>query len=135
MNDFPVLHPEAEPDATDRAQKEAARISEQNLRRDERIRNHIHLAGLIVFWVFVFVVVLICLSLILAWHIGAPESWRFLNVEQRDDLKMVLLSAVGSSFVTVLSKRWLNPRQQASFYFTSVQFRHHPCLHTPPRRA
>jgi hypothetical protein len=102
------VRPEEEIAPSANAQIEAARITAGNLRRDESIRRHIHRGGLVIYWIFVIVGVV--LFLIWAWHLGAPEKLRFLSVEQRYDLEMVLLSAVGSSFVTDASKRWLNPR-------------------------
>ena len=108
MSTAPDVHPEQEPPASETAKTEAARFATGNLRRDEAVRTNIHIAGLLVFWVFVTVV--LAMFLVLSWHLIAPESWRFLNPEQRDDLQMVLLSAVGSSFATVLSRRWLNPK-------------------------
>jgi hypothetical protein len=65
-----VVIPEEEPQPSKKAQKEAARIAEGNLRRDEAIRTHIHLAGLVVLWVLV--AVLLILSLIWAWHMATP---------------------------------------------------------------
>jgi hypothetical protein len=100
--------PEQEPAPTEDAQKEALAISHGSLRRDESIRTHIHLAGLVLFWMFVFV--MISLTLVWAWHLGAPERWRFLTSEQRQDLQMALLSAAGSSYITQVSKRWISPK-------------------------
>jgi hypothetical protein len=101
--------PEEEPAASDNALLEAARFADRNLKRDDAVRTHIHRGGLVVYWTFVSVGV--GLFLIWSWHLGAPERWRFLTVEQRNDLQMVLLSAVGSSFVTEASRRWLHPRK------------------------
>jgi hypothetical protein len=109
MSTFPTVEPEREPESTDETRKEAIRFADRNLRRDESVRTHIHLGGLAVYWIFVSVG--IALFLVWSWHLGAPERWRFLNVEQRNDLQMVLLSAVGSSFVTEASRRWLHPRK------------------------
>jgi hypothetical protein len=105
-----VVRPEQETAPSENAQTEAARISSGNLRRDESVRRHIHRGGLVIYWIFVSVG--IALFLVWAWHLGAPEKWRFLTVEQRYDLEMVLLSAVGSSFMTEASRRWLNPRKE-----------------------
>jgi hypothetical protein len=109
MSTQPVVIPEQEPEASENAQKEAAHFADRNLKRDDAIRTHIHRGGLVVYWAFVSVG--IGLFLIWSWHLGAPEKWRFLTVEQRNDLQMVLLSAVGSSFVTEASRRWLHPRK------------------------
>jgi len=110
MSTLQTVEPEHEPaEATDAARKEAMDFSARNLRRDNSIRTHIHLGGLVVYWSFLSVGV--ALFLIWAWHLGAPDKLRFLTIEQRNDLQMVLLSAVGSSFVTEASRRWLNPKK------------------------
>ena len=57
------------------------------------------MAGLLVFWIFISSRILLFLNLV--WHLGAPTNLRFLNPEQRDDLQMALLSAIGSSFVAI----------------------------------
>jgi hypothetical protein len=108
MSTFQTVQPEQEPATSHAALKESADFTSGKLERDESIRTHIHVAGLLVFWVFVSVV--LAMFIVLSWHLAAPEKWRFLNSEQRDDLQMVLLSSVGSSFATVLSRRWLNPK-------------------------
>lgn len=104
----PVVVPEKEPELSQAALTEATRFEDRDLRRDETVRTNIHIAGLLVFWVFISV--LLVMGLVLAWHLVAPEKWRFLNGDQRGDLEMALLSALGSSFATVLSKKWLNPK-------------------------
>jgi hypothetical protein len=109
MSTQPVVIPEQEPEASENAQKEATRFADRNLKRDDAIRTHIHLGGLVVYWIFISVG--IGLFLIWSWHLGAPDKLRFLTIEQRNDLQMVLLSAVGSSFVTEASRRWLHPRR------------------------
>jgi hypothetical protein len=103
------VQPEPEPQPTPDALKEAAGFSEGDLRRDNAVRTHLHRGGILVYWVFLGVGVI--LFLIWAWHLGAPDKYRFLTVEQRNDLQMVLLSAVGSSFVTQATQRWLNPKK------------------------
>jgi hypothetical protein len=103
------INPEQEPASSCDAQKEAAGFQQGNLDRDEAVRTHIHIAGLIVFWAFV--IVGLALFIILAWHLGAPSNLHFLTAEQRNDLQMVLLSFIGSSFVTIVANRWLNPKQ------------------------
>ena len=109
MNIEPRVIPEHEPEPSEKAEKEAARFASRNLQRDDTVRTHIHRGGLVVLWIIVSVG--IGLFLVWAWHLGAPEKLRFLTVEQRDDLQMVLFSAVGSSFVTNVSRRWLNPKR------------------------
>src|ERR1035441_6044056 len=93
-----IVVPEQEPEPTEKSLKEASAFARGDLRRYQEIQTHIHRAGLVVFWIFVSVGVI--LGLIWAWHIGAPEKWRFLDTEQRQDLQMALVSALGSSFVT-----------------------------------
>ena len=110
MSTIPTVNPEKEqPIPSPAALKEAAGFSEGDLRRDNAIRTQIHYGGIVIYWVFLGVG--ITLFLIWAWHLGAAEKYRFLTIEQRNDLQMVLLSAVGSSFVTEATRRWLNPRK------------------------
>lgn len=109
MNANGVVVPEQESEPSEDSLKEASAIARGDLRRHEAIQNHIHRAGLMVFWIAI--VVGVALGLIWAWHIGAPERWRFLNTEQRQDLQLVLISMLGSSFVTQASRRWISPRK------------------------
>jgi len=109
-NQIPSVRPEPEPTDLQTARIEAAKVfSGQWQKRDNTVRGAIHWAGLVIFWTFV--VVGIVLFLIWAWHMGASEKYCFLTPEQRKDLQTVLLAGVGSSFVTGASKRWLNPTQ------------------------
>jgi len=106
---IPPVPVEPEPTPSPDAEKEAAGFQKGDLDRDEAVRTNIHIAGLIVFWVFISTGLL--LFLVLAWHLGAPSNLRFLTPEQRDDLQMALLSGIGSSFATLVAKRWLNPKR------------------------
>jgi hypothetical protein len=49
MSTQPVVIPEQEPEASENAQKEATRFADRNLKRDDAIRTHIHLGGLVVY--------------------------------------------------------------------------------------
>jgi hypothetical protein len=100
-----IVKPEDEPKPTRRAETEAVKIADGTLQRTEQIRRHVHYGGLIAFWTLV--VVGTSLTLVWAWHLGAPEQWRFLNTEQLSDLQKTLLAAVGSSTATQLSRKWL----------------------------
>jgi len=103
-----IVVPESETSTTPLAQKEAADIADGTLRRSEAVATHIHRAGLCIIWVMV--VMGTSLALIWAWHLGAPEKWRFLTVEQLSDLQKTLLAAVGSSTATNLGKRWIGDK-------------------------
>lgn len=104
MSSGGLVRPEQQPRPTRKAEKEAIDIADGTLRRTEAVRTNIHYAGLFAFWTLV--IVLTSLSLVWAWHLGAPEKWRFLNAEQLSDLQKVLLAAVSSSAATQLSKQW-----------------------------
>lgn len=99
------VRPETELQPSLRAEKEAAGISAGTLRRTEEVRANIHRGGLVVFWTLVMVG--ISLTLVWAWHLGAPAKWRFLTPEQLSELQKTLLAAVGSSAATQLSRKWL----------------------------
>jgi hypothetical protein len=103
-----TVRPEQEPELSEKAQREAVLIADRTLVRDESVKTHIHIAGLVVLWS----VTMGCLSLaaIWVWHLASPDKWHFLSVEQLKDVQTVLLSAVGSSFATQAGKRWMNPR-------------------------
>jgi hypothetical protein len=107
MNTDGIVVPEREPESTPKAIKEAASIASGSLQRYEAVQTHIHRAGLFLFWMCVSVGT--SLGLIWAWHLGAPERYRFLSVEQQSDLQKTLLAAIGSSTATQLSKKWLKP--------------------------
>ncbi len=109
MNADGVVVPEQEPKTTVKSLKEASAFARGDLRRYESVQTHIHWAGLLVFWAFVIVVLV--LALIWAWHLGAPEKWRFLSTEQQNDLQRVLLAAVGSSALTQVAKKWLSSKE------------------------
>jgi hypothetical protein len=102
--------PEQEPEPTSKALKEATSIATGSLQRYEAIQTHIHRAGVFLFWMCVSVGTI--LALVWAWHLGAPERYRFLNTEQQNDLQKTLLAAVGSSTATQLAKKWLKPTSQ-----------------------
>lgn len=99
-----LVKPESEPEPSKRAEKEAAGIADGTLRRTEEVRANIHRGGLIAFWTLV--IIGTSLTLVWAWHLGAPEKWRFLTTEQLSDLQKTLLAAIGSSAATQLSRRW-----------------------------
>lgn len=104
---LPVFNPEPEPKDRATAYEESASLFADNeARRQDSILGAIHVGGLIVFWTFVGVGTV--LFAVWAWHMGAPEKWRFLTPEQRNELQAVLLAGVGSSFVTEASRRWLH---------------------------
>lgn len=108
MSSGGIVVPEQEPEPTEASLKEASAIARGDLRRHEALQSHIHRAGLLVFWIAVSVAII--LGLIWAWHLSAPEKWRFLDTEQRQDLQLAHVSMLGSSFVTQASRRWFkNP--------------------------
>jgi len=105
------VRPEQEPEISLKAQKEAVGIADGTLIRDESVKNHIHLAGLVILWCVTAAGLI--LAFIWVWHLATPDKWHFLSVEQLKDIQTVLLSAVGSSFATQAGKRWLNPAGDA----------------------
>jgi len=122
MADLPVIQPEPEPELTNNAQLEAARFAARDLQRGDSVRAHIHRGGLCVFWVSVFL--LLSLLLVWTWHLVTPDSWHFLNAEGRDRLQTILVSILGSTFVSGAARRWINtPQQQGT-----------PSLPSPPSR-
>lgn len=103
--DSPGVVPEPDPkQASPEARSEAAGFAHG---RAESRQKHLHRAAIGVFWIFVGSFTL--LFLIWVFHLAAPTSWRFLTDAQLNDLQTVLLSAVGSSFVTAAAKPWLKP--------------------------
>lgn len=108
MSDFPVLFPEPEPEPTGAALDEAAFFaSRERLRGDVR-QSHLHLGGLIVFWSAL--IVLLSMIVVWAWHILTPDSWQFLNHEAKDKLQTILISILGSSFVSGAARRWIGDK-------------------------
>jgi hypothetical protein len=99
-----VIRPEITPETTALAQNEAIDIASGKLKRDENIRWHLHLGGIIAFWVGL--VVGLLLVLVWAWHLAAPEGWQFLTIQQRFELQTIVLAVIGSSFVTTMAARW-----------------------------
>ena len=65
----------------------------------------IHWAELAVFWVSVIVV--ISFIVVWAWYILMTESRYFVSEARLDTIDAVLLSVVGSSFLTGYGKSWL----------------------------
>jgi hypothetical protein len=108
MNAGGIVVPEEEKEPSSTAYLEASAFARGDLRRYEAVRTHIHHAGLVVLWAVVLGGLI--LALIWAWHLATPESLHFLSMEQRNDIQMVLLSAVGSSFATQAGKRWIDPK-------------------------
>ena len=105
----PQFNPQPEPPTSEKAKSEAAALAEGNLRRYNSLRTHLHMGGLVVFW---FAIVVACvLFLILAWHLGAPSGWRFLSHDEENRLQTVLFSAMGSSLVTGIARKWLDPKK------------------------
>jgi hypothetical protein len=102
-----IVKPEGEPEPTRRAETEAVQIADGTLKRDESVKTHIHLAGLLILWCVT--IGGLILAFIWVWHLATPDKFHFLNVEQLKDIQTVLLSAIGSSFATQAGKRWFNP--------------------------
>lgn len=99
--------PIPEPDAS--SHEEAAAIASQRLtahRRDERLRTHIHCAGLIAFW-FGFVASVVGVS-IWVFHLLTPVTWHFLDDRQQRELQTLVITAIGSSLITDYGRRLLN---------------------------
>jgi hypothetical protein len=104
---FPPESTFAPPDkpADARAEQEAAMLAQgvdleedgkkQEHRRYQSFRNHINLALIFVFWI-VAVSIMVGI-LIYAWHIVAPDKWKFLSEKGFNKLQTLLGSAVLSS--------------------------------------
>ena len=75
-------------------------------KREETVRTHIHWATLLVFWTFV--MALFTISGVWLYHLVTPTRAHFLDADQLGTLETVLLTAVGSSFITNHSRRWLS---------------------------
>ena len=98
----------APPDGDEDALVESQLIAQGRLskhHRKETVRRQIHLATLLVFWVFVGVMLL--LGAVWLYHLITPLARHFLSEEQLGTLQAVLLTAIGSSSITSHSKRWL----------------------------
>ena len=78
-------------------------IAAGNLRRYERMQNHLYSGGVFCFWVLLLGGV--SLALVWMWHLGAPGSLRFLTPEQESDLQKALIAALGSSALTSYAKK------------------------------
>jgi hypothetical protein len=104
-----VFQAEPPPEAVDdTAQKEAIAIAESRLakyQRDESMRVQFHRAGLVLFW-GAFVTFLL-LSAVWLWHIIAPASWRFLTPTEVVNLQSILVTALGSTVIAQVGKRWI----------------------------
>lgn len=74
-------------------------------KRSQRTRNTIHYAGLGLFAVAVIVVV--SFVFVWAWHILAPDELYFVTEAKLNTINAILLSIVGSSFLTGYGKNWL----------------------------
>ena len=89
----------------DTAEKEAAAIAQQKLKRDNRMQGHIHNATVCLMWAFVFGLLL--MGAVWLWHLLAPAKWAFLSDAQQHTLGTSLMAAIGSSFVTERAKKIL----------------------------
>jgi hypothetical protein len=102
---FPVLQPESEPEPTSAALDEAAFFASRERRRGDARLTHLHRGGLVVFWVSLFI--LLGLLSVWAWHILTPDSLHFLSAQGIEKLQTVLISVLGSSFVSGAARRWI----------------------------
>lgn len=93
------------PSTTELARKEAVGIASGKLERDEAIRWHLHYGGVVVYWAFI----LAGVALLAAWvyHLVAPTKYHLLDMQQRFELQTIILSAIGSSFVTAVARKWV----------------------------
>jgi hypothetical protein len=51
------------------------------------------------------IVAMFIVGVIWLFHMVTPEKWHFLSDRQENDLKTILLTAIGSSFVTDRAQR------------------------------
>jgi hypothetical protein len=111
MGAAPVFQPEPEPRTTPQAQDEAAQFAARALQRGDTVQTHLHRGGLVVFWVAL--AILLSMLVVWAWHIITPDRYHFLNESASDRLQTILVSVLGSSFVSGAARRWINPKQDS----------------------
>lgn len=99
---------EPPPDASSdvAAQNEASAFASGDLRRYDRMQDHIHIASV---WALYGVAVAVMLmALVWLYHLLVPVAWQFLTDAQQNKLDNALVTILGSSFVVDRARR--NPK-------------------------
>jgi hypothetical protein len=100
-----IIPSETAPAPTALAQSEAVAFSTgQQQKRAEKIRWHTHYATVLVFWFGVAAALVLFVTWI--YHLVTPGRFHYLSTDERFELQTIVLSVVGSSFVTAMAKRW-----------------------------
>lgn len=104
-----VVAEEPLPEGSDLANREAKAIAnltlEREARRHEARQTHLHFGAIILFWAAL--ATILGMGFVWIFHLIAPATWCWLPVEQQNRLQSILISALGSSVVTHVSRRWI----------------------------
>ena len=79
---------------------------ESSHKRSQQVRQNIHWVSLVGLWTTC--ALSFCFVIVWAWHILMPESRQFLTEDRLSIIQTVLISIVGSSFITGYGKSWLD---------------------------
>ncbi|AXY57567.1 hypothetical protein CDG60_13965 [Acinetobacter chinensis] len=66
--------------------------------RDQKWKDHFAFAFICAFWILWLLFIVMCISLI--WHWITPASWQWLNTEQLDKIKVIILAALASKAIS-----------------------------------
>lgn len=95
------------------AKQEIASYNEDTLEKDakerehkrrEGFRDHVHIAGKVVFWLIVFVAITIVSLWV--WHIATPALWHFLESHQLAEIKSLIFSGTVVTVASAFLKRY-----------------------------
>lgn len=95
------------------AEQEAASYNNASLEQDakqrehvrrEGFRDHVHIAGKLVFWLIVAVAVAIVALWV--WHIATPRTWHFLEDHQLSEIKSLIFSGTVVTVASTFLKRY-----------------------------
>jgi hypothetical protein len=89
------------------AQKEASGFASRDLRRYDRMQDHIHIA--MVWALYAVAAAVFLMSLVWLYHLLVPLSWQFLTDAQQNKLDNALVTILGSSFVVDRARRTRKP--------------------------
>lgn len=66
--------------------------------RDQKWKDHFAVAFICAFWILWLLFIVMCISLI--WHWITPIKWQWLNTEQLDKIKVIILAALASKAIS-----------------------------------
>ncbi len=66
--------------------------------RDQKWKDHFAFAFICAFWILWLLFIVMCISLI--WHWITPTNWQWLNTEQLDKIKVIILAALASKAIS-----------------------------------